>query len=923
MTLPAPLHAASPACVGRDHELARLLDTLETLDQHGTFVAITGPLGIGKSTFMVEANRRLRERGVMTFVTRCRPGLSSFRPIVELLRGLLVRLCEQGEPSQQHDLVGRAEELLATFEGRRSDRGQLDRITLFEQLAQLLRDLAEAQPLALLVHDIDVADAGTRQAVSYLGQELTSSPELSTGRYRGLLIATAATLEDVGGDARWADGTELLHIALEGINKAGIKAYLTSERVLARVLELTDGVPQRLEALVSSELARRLPSPLSQASGDERRVLELLATFGRPLAAETLGELTGLRGDTLTTAIANLVGRQIIEKTVSDASGRRGALCIAFRRVGDERAVYESLPAGDRQALHATIGYHLQAADEDLESCADHLLRGSAGDDAVRAAERAAEQLEIAYCYERAGEFYERALEQVRDDDTRRRLLWALCTIFENSANLDRAVQTAEQLLELESRRGEPDPAAQLKLARLLLRRGDFSAARQRLHELERLATRDGDLELRAEVHAEQAEGLFLDGQRGAARSAAQQGLELCDELRREGETITLRLALQNTLGKLALDAGDVEEARGLFADNLRRADVAGLVAETARAQIQLGMTALSAADYAAAEQHYEQGRQLSASVGEHRYLGACLQHLGVLAERRRDYAEAIHSYQQAVGAWKKVGHRSYLAWVGLDLAKLYLDLGGVGRATAMLNLADKLADAEPPLATRINREILSGRLAKAACRFADAKAHLARAEELAEKSDQHGRAGRAALELASLAYERDDSATAAKRLEDLLSSEPDGPLRLRALLLRTQVESRSGSRAAARAAAIEALELASDLQDDEASWQAHFHLATVARAEGRESEAQRRLLDAARIEGRVRQCVPKELREAVAEQPLRVALRAASGDAQPSSFSAPARPRDTRLDGDGPAVSTRPFHGIVGAHPRIQQVLT
>ncbi|MCK5800869.1 MAG: sigma 54-interacting transcriptional regulator, partial [Deltaproteobacteria bacterium] len=646
-------------------------------------------------------------------------------------------------------------------------------------------------------------------------------------------------------------------------------------------------------------------------------VLEFLAAFGRPLSAETLTALTAQAPEQVAGAINALVERQVLEKTV-----HRGAIQVAYRRAGDERAAYEALGRSERQGIHAAIGYHLQGDPQDLEAYADHLLLGGCGDDAIEAAERAAEPLEITFCYESAADLYERALALSPRQETTERLIRALYALLENTAQFDRAIEVAEQLIEITP----DDPEAELKLARLHLRRGNLKTARRHIENLGKRAAIRDDAILWARVLAERADADYLAGQTETGRQAAQEGIAL---LASTDSAVTTHLGLQNTLGKIALDAGDLDEARSLFSANLERAEAMGLIAEAARARIHLGWIALNASAYDEAQKHYEIGHDLAAQAGEYRYVGGCLQHMGVVAERQRDYATAIRRYQQAVESWKKVGHRSYLAWVGLDLAKLYLDLGAIGRAEAMVKLADKLADAEPPLATRINLEILRGRLAKTGCRFSEAADHFRRAEHLAQDAQQTDRANRARLELAALDIDRDNHPRpaghtaaaghtgAAGRIAKVLASAPRGSLRLRALLLSASLAVRD-TPDVARTRWFDALDLAHDLQDHEAAWETHYHLAMLARREGRENEARRRLLDAAHLEAKVRATVPKDLRGTLEEQPLRVALRAAiqadTTIVAPTQAPTPSRPRPDKAE---------PDDGIIGSHPRLLQVLS
>ena len=437
------------------------------------------------------------------------------------------------------------------------------------------------------------------------------------------------------------------------------------------------------------------------------------------------------------------------------------------------------------------------------------------------------------------------------------------------------------------------------------------------------------------------AEARYLAGEFDLALEAAESGLELCraqagsgDSAAGEPPDLDFRRAglnLRNTQALISLERGEIEVARNLFLENLEQARVAGLSSEEVRAKIQLGLTHMRAGDYRLAERCYLQAQPLARSVGEHRYLGVCLQHLGVLAERRRDYGQALEYYQSAVSAFKKVGHRSYLAWVGLDLGKLYLDLGDVSRAAAMLALADKLAATEPAAAIRWERELVRGRIAQLQHRFGEASERFASAAQLAA-----GNAERATLTLihqVELRLQSGDVDGSARLLAEH-GLPPRGRIRLKALLLRATILEKTGGVDEARLDLAEALEMSDALEDPEAAWEANFALARLAAGRGREAEAARLLAEAAAIEQRVVARVPEELRELMREQPLRVALREAiERDGGPARVAA-ARVADVGL-GEGEVAEPsgtsagrrgrgwrRQYAEIIGEHPRMRQML-
>jgi DNA-binding NtrC family response regulator/tetratricopeptide (TPR) repeat protein/Mrp family chromosome partitioning ATPase len=916
-------------CFGREQEISRLLESFKRARQGDSlFILVTGKPGIGKSTFMASAQHSLRDQGALVLEGCCRPGLPSYRPLLDVARGALSHLSGAGADSE---LLERGQGLIdvldnrsiATVSGSQSAsvdmRGrESDRISLFDRMAELLRSVSEIRPTVVMLHDLDFADPSTLQLFGYLGRVLVGTPELSEARYRGLLMANARDAGVLDLNSGWRGEISALQLDLDGLSAAGVRAFLSSEEVVSRVLESTGGEPRLLDVLTQQSTVKTVEetSPLSGLGPSELRVLEVLAVFGRPLGPETLRLLCDLPNGRLAQTIVELSQRrQILEKVVVD-----GELRIGFARVGDQGEVIDGLSETDRRGLHTQIGHYLEAQGEaELESCAAHLLRGHCGEHSARLALEAGQRLEIAFCFERAAELYERALSQAEDATLTRDLTARLCSVYEVTGELDQALHYTE----LAREQDPADPEVSLRIAHLHLIRGDFAAARAELGALRQILPEQAgvDTRLRARVLADSAWAQYMAGDPDSAVATATSGLSLVALQDSDAEELaTVQMSLRNTLGKIDLESGRYEQCREHFLDNLSWAQTAGLPSEEVRALVQLGQTSLQTGDYDRAAEWYQQARELAEAIGDQRFLGACLQHLGVLAERRRDYRQALDLYQRAVAAWKKVGHRSYLAWVGLDLGKLYLRLGDLPRATAMADLADRMADSEPPLATRINLELLRGRIALSECRYKEATERFIRARDLASGAGQSERALRSLLDLVTLQLTQERFEEARSLLAREVGLPEQRSLRLKALLLWARAESRTGEASAARNHLGEALELSEALQDPESAWQVRFLLSRVASEQGRHAEAGRLLREAATGERRVRATVPGEFLETLADQPLRVELRKAQmGEVKAPPKAAPKRQRS----GSPEAATPQGFDHIVGRHPRMQQVFS
>ncbi|MCC6746594.1 MAG: sigma 54-interacting transcriptional regulator [Deltaproteobacteria bacterium] len=902
---------ASPTCVGREQELGQVHAALEeAASGMGALLWVTGPTGVGKSTFLREAERRLRDQGAIVLVGHCHPLAAAFAPVLEALRGLVAHLCETRSAPE---LATAADELLTNAAGQvppptAGPEAVADRWAHFDRIAELLRAASQLRPIALVLHDTESADPSTRQLCRYLARVLTSGIPSSSDAPRVLLLLGSASEADLLDATDQLATPRLRRVTLSGLDEGGLRELLGAEPIARRLHQVTAGVPQRLLALLDRALTAD-PSALAPPDPpEERAILAALAVIGGPTSAELLRQLADLPAPALAAGLATPIATGRVEKTVVD-----GELRLAFARAGDRDQTYQSLLESEREALHRAVGrLALTRGAAHLEVAAEHLLRGRSVD-AVAAVLAVGPQLILTGAPERAAELYERALPLAHPDEQRDELATRLLALFESMGLLDQAIRLAAAC-----RSERPnDLECSLRLAHLQVAKGDFAPARGALESLLAREARELSPSQRARALGDLANLYGLAGDQSAARAAATKALALCSADAAGLLDPTLTLRVRDTLARIDLDEGDFSRASELLHENLASARAAGLVAEEMRALIELGQLSLRSGDHAGAERLYETARRLGETSGAYRLLGPCLQHLGVLAERRRDYGRALSHYQAAVSVWKKVGHRAYLAWVGLDLCTLYLDLGQLERGEAMLQLVQRLMDDAPPLVTRINLAIARGRFAQLTCRFAEALDRFREAEELASAPGQEERLLRVRLLVAEHHAQLGEWGLVEPALQRL-GTPTASQLQIRTVLVRAGLHEQRAEGEAARRAYASALELAEGRGDPELSWHAHYGLARIARRAGRPGEADRWLSSAAALAEKVRDGVPDELRPSFDELPLRLALA--------SERTAPSRPSPAAL-ALRPELVRRPRREarhaeIVGEHPRLLQVL-
>ena len=180
--------------VGRQRELARLLERLDTARQgQGGVALVVGEPGIGKTRLLVELSRRARAAGWQVLAGRAyeTEGMPPYLPFAEALRDYL-RDAPLDELLEQ--LGDRAAEVaLITPEVRRrlpdlpasqSLSPEQERYRLFEGVADFLLALAqfaERPGLLLVLDDLQWADRPTLLLLQHLARRLANVP-LAGGR---------------------------------------------------------------------------------------------------------------------------------------------------------------------------------------------------------------------------------------------------------------------------------------------------------------------------------------------------------------------------------------------------------------------------------------------------------------------------------------------------------------------------------------------------------------------------------------------------------------------------------------------------------------------------------------------------------------------------------------------------------------------
>jgi predicted ATPase len=230
-----------PPVVARERELSQLDDALkQALQGQGRIFFVTGEAGRGKTTLLQESARRAQEQhpdlivagGNCEAYTGVGDPYLPFREILSLLTGDVEAKARAGAISREQarrlwqvsaqtlpSLVSDGPDLLGVFvpAARLSQQAQLvapagaewlpqlqqlaaqranrqglsglNQANLFQQVAAVLRRLAQNQPLLLWLDDLQWADTGSLDLLFHLGRRLEESRILVVGAYRPADVA--------------------------------------------------------------------------------------------------------------------------------------------------------------------------------------------------------------------------------------------------------------------------------------------------------------------------------------------------------------------------------------------------------------------------------------------------------------------------------------------------------------------------------------------------------------------------------------------------------------------------------------------------------------------------------------------------------------------------------------------------------------
>ncbi|MGZ5049878.1 MAG: AAA family ATPase [Methylobacter sp.] len=368
--------------VGRETESAELMRLWELSAQgEPALVLIQGEAGIGKSRLLRMLRERLADRPHSVIELRCFPEISDspLQPLIALFEDefgfsrndaaevkftKLASYFEAHLPDSAQQSVPLLAQLLslplaAPYSAPDDAPAQRQKQQIHALLLALLRRLAAARPLLLIVEDLHWIDPSTLELLVLLAEQSEKIPVLA------LLTARPEFVPP------WRNGLTLPLAPLAEAHVlamiAAIKQDMPAETAL-RIAERTDGVPLFVEEMAKAAGLNGhadIPPTLQdlllariERMGPAKYTAQLAAAIGREFSAELLRKASELEPAQLNRMLRLLRNTGL----VLDA----GATEFQFKHALIQEAVYASQTKAGRRAAHRRIAVALAAGFPDI-----------------------------------------------------------------------------------------------------------------------------------------------------------------------------------------------------------------------------------------------------------------------------------------------------------------------------------------------------------------------------------------------------------------------------------------------------------------------------------------------------------------------------------------------------------------------------
>ena len=792
--------------VGREQDLGVLADLFELAAAgRGQVAGIAGEAGAGKSRLVFELRRRLQQgRHLAWFSGRCVSYGESvpYLPLVSLLRNALgIPEGAEGAAGAGGDAVDVVTEKLAAglaqsgasaaesmpylleLLGARNGGEELAELgsraiqeRIFGALRQMLLQTARREALVVEIEDLHWVDPTSEEFLAGLVEELAGASVLLLLTYRS------------GYRASWMEKSYATQVGVRPLSasqsRALVEALLRRSDVppelTAAMLKRAEGNPFFLEELTRSiddrvtlhgevvpdTVQAVLMARIDRLPDEHKRLLQAAAVLGREVPRGLLAAVWGAPADLgLDALLQDLKRWEFLHET----RGADGQAQLIFRHALTQEAVYQSMLTSRRQALHAAAGHALEQLfagrlEDASAGLAYHFPQTQEAAKAVTYLAMAAETSARRYAHAEAAKALAEALrhaERLPEPERDRRVVELVLQLAHSLLPLARFPETLELCLahrERVERLGDPALAGRFHfwLAHTHSYLGDQAQAAASAEQAIAHSEACGDEVTLAKAHYVLARDGFWSGQFALGVDHALQAVAL---LERHGE--------RWWRGQAYWVAGFNDYALGRFRPALDAMAQAQAIGE-ALSDPRLDTSWSSGYFYASMGEFDAAIRDCRGGLDRSRdplNSTAALGFLGYAYLEQGDPQRAAEALETAVEALRKAGFRQMLGWFCAFLAEASL---GIGRAARGRLLAGEALDIARETRFGYGAALAQralGRIALQAGTTTEAAGWFEQALATFSELGAQFEVGRAHLDLAALAHDRNDTRAAERHL--------------------------------------------------------------------------------------------------------------------------------------------------------------
>ncbi|MEO1057510.1 MAG: AAA family ATPase [Actinomycetota bacterium] len=348
---------------GRDVALAQLRSSLERANDHGVqIVFVSGEPGAGKSRLLREFARTVHAEGVTVASGRCDEGVGTpLWPFTQLYREITAwddeRATRLGDaPDVLRELLGGGD--------RPTELVDADLVHLYEAVLSWFEDVASVGPLAIVIDDLQWADATTVALLRFVMRAESTAPVLFAINHRNDadLSAFVQHLRRDGARHESASDIDLRGLAADDLVEV-LPATSGDER--ARLIEITGGNPFFISAIgdvsdpdmlaLSTSVHDVVATRLDGLDRDALRIADLAAVMGGELDLGVLAACDEGNERTVDAALDNLVQRGLVVEVPGAVTRYRFAHAIA------RDTLYRRIPSTQVHRHHEQIARAIEA----------------------------------------------------------------------------------------------------------------------------------------------------------------------------------------------------------------------------------------------------------------------------------------------------------------------------------------------------------------------------------------------------------------------------------------------------------------------------------------------------------------------------------------------------------------------------------